>query len=76
MTINVIYVEPAAEGWAVRQDLIANSQVFASGAKAEDAAMRLAQRLARAGHASEVRVFLRDGMLGGRFACPATPAVA
>jgi hypothetical protein len=69
--INVIYVEPMAGGWAVRQDDIVNPQVFASGAKAEDAALRLAQSLAGAGLASEVRVYLRDGALGGRFTCPA-----
>ncbi len=69
--INVIYVEPMADGWAVRKDEIVNPQVFSSGAKAEDAALRLAQSLAGAGQASEVRVYLRDGVLGGRFTCPA-----
>jgi hypothetical protein len=69
--ISTIYVEPLAHGWAVRQDEIDNPQVFTSGAKAEDAALRLAERLARAGKASEVIVYLRDGALGGRFACPA-----
>jgi hypothetical protein len=69
--INMIYVEPMADGWAVRQDEIVNPQVFSSGAKAEDAAIRLAQRLAGAGLASEVLVYLRDGALGGRFTCPA-----
>jgi acetylornithine/succinyldiaminopimelate/putrescine aminotransferase len=68
--ISTIYVEPMADGWAVRQDEIDNPQVFNSGAKAEEAALRLAQRLASAGHASEVVVYLRDGMLGGRFVCP------
>jgi hypothetical protein len=72
--VNVIYVEPLADGWAIRQDEIVNPQVFSSGAKAEDAALRLAQRLAAAGHASEVQVYLRDGVLGGRFACPAIEA--
>lgn len=76
MIVNRIYVEPMAAGWAVRQDLVDNHQVFSSGAKAEDAAMRLAGRLARAGQASEVHVYLRDGVLGGRFACPAAPATA
>jgi hypothetical protein len=69
--ISVIYVEPLADGWAVRQDEIDNPQVFVSGAKAEDAALRLAERLARAGLASEVVVYLRDGAVGGRFTCPA-----
>jgi acetylornithine/succinyldiaminopimelate/putrescine aminotransferase len=69
--LNVIYVEPMADGWAVRQDEVVNPQVFSSGAKAEEAALRLARRLADAGQASEVQVYLRDGVLGGRFACPA-----
>jgi acetylornithine/succinyldiaminopimelate/putrescine aminotransferase len=74
--IKVIYVEPLAGGWAVRQDEVQNSQVFTSGAKAEDAALRLARRLAAAGQASEVLVYLRDGVLGGRFACPAVASAA
>ena len=69
--VNRIVVEPMAQGWAVRQDNIDNPQVFNSGAKAEDAARRLAQRLARAGQSSEVDVYLRDGVLAGRFSCPA-----
>ena len=75
MTVNMIYVEPMAEGWAVRQDLVDNHQVFSSGAKAEDAALRLAVRLAKAGQPSEVQVYLRGGALGGRFACPASDAI-
>ena len=68
--IQVISVEPMADGWAVRQDQIDNPQVFASGAKAEDAARRLGARLARGGDAAEIRIYLRDGALGGRFLCP------
>ena len=69
--VRVIIVEPLAHGWAVRQPQVDNSQVFASGAKAEDAARRLGARLARAGETTEIRVYLRDGALGGRFLCPA-----
>jgi hypothetical protein len=69
--ISTIYVEPLADGWAVRQDEVDNPQVFTSGAKAEDAALRLAERLARAGKPSEVVVYLRNGAMAGRFACPA-----
>jgi acetylornithine/succinyldiaminopimelate/putrescine aminotransferase len=68
---NVITVEPCANGWAVLQDGVANAQIFSSGAKAEEAALRLARRLADAGRSSEVLVYLRDGAVGGRFACPA-----
>jgi acetylornithine/succinyldiaminopimelate/putrescine aminotransferase len=69
--INVITIEPCANGWAVLQDGVANPQVFTSGARAEEAALRLARRLADAGRSSEVVVYLRDGALGGRFVCPA-----
>jgi hypothetical protein len=74
MTVNQIRIEPLGEGWAVRQDLTANLQMFSSGARAEDAAMVLAKRLALAGQASEISVFLRNGTLAGRFACPAVSA--
>jgi hypothetical protein len=67
--IEVIYVEPLAEGWAVRHDSVENPQVFASGAKAEAAARSLGARLSSAGTAAEIRVVLRDGTLAGRFAC-------
>ena len=68
----LIVVEPFAHGWAVRQDEGIVSQIFRSGAKAEAAAHRIAARLALAGIAAEIRVYLRDGALGGRFLCPAT----
>lgn len=69
--IRVIVVEPLAHGWAVRQPQVDNSQVFTSGAKAEAAARRLGARLADAGETTEIRVYLRNGALGGRFVCPA-----
>jgi hypothetical protein len=72
--IQVISVEPLASGWALRQASVENPQVFTSGAKAEDAAMNLGARLAEAGRSTEIRVYLRDGTLGGRFVCPATEA--
>jgi hypothetical protein len=68
--VEVIYVEPLAEGWAVRHQSVENPQVFVSGAKAEEAARSLGSRLSQAGAPSEIRVILRDGTLAGRFACP------
>jgi hypothetical protein len=67
--IDVISVEPLANGWVVRHPKVANPQVFLSGARAEDAALRLGARLAGAGQATEVVVYLRGGALGGRFRC-------
>ena len=69
--LQVISVEPLANGWAVRQAAVDNPQVFTSGAKAEDAALRLGARLAEAGDPTEIRIYLRDGALGGRFLYPA-----
>ena len=69
--MHVIYVEPLAGGWALRQPAVDNPQVFASGAKAEEAARNLGIRLAEAGDDAEIRVYLRDGVLAGRFVCPA-----
>ena len=70
--VRVIVVEPFAQGWAVRQSAVDNSQLFVSGAKAEDAALRLGARLAGAGEPTEIQVYLRDGALAGRFLCPST----
>jgi hypothetical protein len=69
--VRVIVVEPFAQGWAVRQPSVDNSQVFVSGAKAEDAALRLGASLANAGEPAEIQVYLRGGALAGRFLCPA-----
>ena len=74
--VRVISVQPMAEGWALHQAAVDNPQVFASGAKAEDAALRLGARLAAAGDAAEIRIYLRGGALGGRFVCPASPELA
>ena len=69
--IQVINVEPLGQGWAVRHTPAGQPQVFASGAKAEDAALSLGARLAEAGRTTEIRIYLRDGALGGRFVYPA-----
>lgn len=69
--LQVIRVEPFEHGWALRQETVENPQIFASGARAEDAARQLGARLARAGKPAEVRVYLRDGSLAGRFVCMA-----
>ncbi|HXU99750.1 MAG TPA: hypothetical protein VG166_04570 [Caulobacteraceae bacterium] len=69
--VRVIVVEPFAHGWAVKHPTVDNSQLFSSGAKAEDAAMRLGARLADAGEPAEIHVYLRGGTLAGRFLCPA-----
>jgi hypothetical protein len=65
--IRVISVKPVANGWAVQSDGFDSEMMFLSGAKAESAARRLAQKLAGSGETSEIRIFLRDGALAGRF---------
>ena len=69
--VQVIVVEPFAQGWAVRQPSVDNSQIFNSGAKAEDAARMLGTRLAESGTPAEIQVYLRNGALAGRFLMPA-----
>jgi len=67
--VSVISIEPVENGWAVRHPGFENPQLFMSGAKAEDAAMRLGSRLAQSGQPTEVVVYLRDGALAGRRVC-------
>jgi hypothetical protein len=45
--------------------------VFRSGREAERAARKLADRLARAGVESEIRLHLKDGTLAAKVVCPA-----
>lgn len=68
-----IAVTALPDGWKLTTDNIANDMVFRSGREAERAAKRLADRLARAGVWSEVRLHLKDGTLAARFLSPARP---
>ncbi len=72
---HVISVVPADRGWMVRSAAFENDMAFLSGAKAEAAARRLGLTLADQGEPVEIRIFLRDGSLAGRFVCtPETPS--
>jgi len=66
-----IAVTALPDGWKLTVDDIANDMIFRSGREAERAARRLADRLARAGVCSEIRVHIKDGTLAARFLSPA-----
>lgn len=66
-----IDVVAVSGGWKVVIEDITNEMLFRSGKTAEAAARDLALRLAEAGEASEVRIYLRDGRLAARFLSPA-----
>jgi hypothetical protein len=67
----IIAVKPIGDGWSVQAEAFESEMVFLSGAKAEAAARRLARTLSDNGQASEIRIFLRDGVLAAQFAVPA-----
>ena len=69
--IRTISVQPVGDGWSVASDVFDSDMMFLSGAKAEAAARRMAQAMSNSGEASEIRIFLRDGQLAGRFLTPA-----
>lgn len=69
----IISVIPANDGWAIQADGLPGDLSFRRGGEAEVAARALAERLARSGSEAEVRIFLRDGALAGRFVHPARP---
>lgn len=71
-TMELITVKPALGGWLVACEARAHRQTFQSGATAEAAARQLGEAIARGGQAAEIRIFLRDGSLAGRFACAAS----
>lgn len=73
--VHVITVAPAESGWTVNAEAF-EPMVFLSGAKAEAAARRLADKIAAGGDAAEIRIFLRDGALAARFARPAALPLA
>ena len=68
--IRIISVQPFGDGWSVRSDAFDSEMMFLSGAKAEAAARRLADKLTRDGESAEIRIFLRDGQLAGRVVRP------
>ena len=63
----LISVTPAGAGWAVSSDALDSDLAFEQGGRAETAARALATRVAQAGRPAEVRIFLRDGALAGRY---------
>ena len=67
----IVSVVPAGEGWAIRSDVLDADLQFEQGGRAEAAARALADRYAQSGRSAEVRIFLRDRTLAGRFAHPA-----
>ena len=70
-SIELITVRPTPNGWCVARDGVSHGQSFQSGATAEAAARQMGAAIARGGQAAEIRIFLRDGSLAGRFACAA-----
>jgi hypothetical protein len=70
-----IVVRPALHGWAVHIEGDAVALAFTTGARAEAAAREIAGRFADAGEPVELRVYLRDGALAGRFLCPSPGGV-
>jgi len=69
----IISVQPFGDGWSVRSDGFDSEMMFLSGAKAEAAARRLADKLAKGGESAEIHIYLRDGQLAGSFVRPARP---
>jgi len=68
---SVISVKPAGDGWSVQSDAFRSEMLFLSGAKAEAAARRLAKTLSSSGQASEIHIYLRDGVMAGQVSVPA-----
>lgn len=68
--MKTVSILPADTGWVVRTDDI-EELTFKSGGRAEAAGRRLALAYAERGTPAEVRIYLRNGELGGRFICPA-----
>jgi len=67
----IVSVQPVGDGWSVRTDAFDSEMMFLSGAKAEAAARRLADTMAKNGEHAEIHIFVRDGRLAGRLVKPA-----
>ena len=73
--MQAITIRPCDQGWFVQYDQVDNPMAFKSGAKAENAAKLLAEKLADAGHQAQIVVYLRDGTVGGRFVATPTTQI-
>lgn len=62
-----IVVAPEGDAWVVQSEALHSELTFAGGGAAETAARHLADRVAAEGRSAEVRIYLRDGALAGRF---------
>lgn len=71
----VIVVAPIEGGWVVQRGT-SEPWSFASGARAEWSARRLAEALAEGGEAAEILIYLKTGELAGRILRPPAPAFA
>lgn len=69
-----IVVAPRGDAWIVRSEELETELSFAQGGRAEVAARALADQLAARGRTAEVSIYLRDGVLAGRFLHPALGA--
>jgi hypothetical protein len=67
--VQAITVAPDGDGWSVKSDALDTELFFRSGAVAEAAARSLGTKMACAGAAVEIQIFLRDGQMAGRFIC-------
>jgi hypothetical protein len=67
--VHIISVHAAEGGWSVTSSSTHNEMMFLSGAKAEQAARKLGEKLAADGQTAEIRIFLRDGSQAARFIC-------
>jgi len=64
-----VTVQPFGAGWAVSCVEFDNPMVFRLGLVAQQAAIRLAQRLMRVVGAAEICIRRSDGTVASRFAC-------
>ncbi len=69
-----ITIAPIDDGWTLRAKVLATELYFLSDGGAETAGRTLAERLARAGQATELEVVLRDGAVAARISFPAAVA--
>jgi hypothetical protein len=66
----VLTVRPLDYGWSLQAPALRADMVFRSGAAAEQAARRLAERIARAGEPVKLVIRLKDSAVAGQFLFP------
>ena len=67
--VQAITVAPSADGWTVESEAFDSEMFFPVGRRRRGRRLQARNPHRAGGRAGGIRIFLRDGALGGRYVC-------